>query len=276
MKVRRFNRVELLLPGEDIAAAARLFNELLGGHMPPPQEIPGQQVLSTVDYSIGVAFFGPSGPSSPLGAIFEQKPRRGAVGPLVWEVDDLDAVREEIVGKGYRVAYEFGEPGARNLHLDAGQPFGYGITFAEGESVTTGQAPGRVRRLQRVELLLPGRDIEQARTVFNDLLGAKLPPLAHIDGPDVHTTLDLELGIELCAPASPAGPIAAALAGKGAGAVGPLVWEVDDLDKARDLAEAKGFRVGYEFGEPGERQVHFDAGQLYGFGVTFTERRVAR
>ena len=270
MKIQRLNRVELLLPGEDIAAAARLFNELLGGHLPAPETVSGQQVLSTVDYALGIEFFGPSGPR---GSVFERKPRRGAIGPLVWEVDDLDAAREEVTGKGYRVVFEFGGPGERQFHLDAGQLFGYGITFTERHTSASGLAPAHVSRFQRVELLLPGGDIETARQVLNDLLGAQIPPPEHLTGPDVLSTMDLDIGIELFGPASPASRIQAHLDSKGPGAIGPLVWEVDDLDQARDQAQAKGFRVVYEYGDPGHRQVHFDAEQLFGYGVTFTERR---
>jgi hypothetical protein len=111
MKVRRFNRVELLLPGQDIPEAARLFNELLGGHLPASEEAPGQQVLATAGPLSRRAFFGPSGPYSPLSQAFEGKPRRSAIGPLAWGVDDLDAAWEEVTAKSYRVVFEFGEPG---------------------------------------------------------------------------------------------------------------------------------------------------------------------
>jgi hypothetical protein len=267
------NRVELLLPGEDIPEAVRLFNELLGGNLPAPEQVPGQQVLATADHSLGIAFFGPSGPDSPLSRLFDHKMRRGSIGPLVWEVDDLDAAREDVTSKGYRIVFEFGEPGERELHLDSGQLFGYGITFTEHAS-TPGAAPANVSRFQRVELLLPGDAIEPARTAFNELLGAKIPPAEHLAGPDVVSTVDYGIGIELLGPGSAASRIHAQLDSKGAGAIGPLVWEVGDLDYATAKARDKGFRVAYEFGEPGHRQVHFDAEQLFGYGVTFTEHRV--
>jgi len=56
---------------------------------------------------------------------------RGGIGPLVWFVDDLDAVREEVVGLGYRVQFEYSEPGARQVHLDPEQLYGFGVTFTE-------------------------------------------------------------------------------------------------------------------------------------------------
>lgn len=275
MKIRRFHQVELLLPGQDIPEAARLFNELLGGHLPAPAKVPGQEVIATADNALGISFFGPSEPGSPLSRAFDAKPRRGSIGPLAWEVDDLDAARDEVGAKGYRVVYEFGEPGERAFYLDAGQLFGYQVTFTEADG-TAGSPPENVSRLQRVELLMPGESVEPARVAFNNLLGAEIPPAEHIAGVDITTTMDLAIGIELFGPASPSSRIAPHLDRKGKGAIGPLVFEVDDLDQATAEAKDKGFRVVYEFGVPGERQVHFDDEQLFGYGVTFTERRFTR
>ena len=275
MRIRRLNRVELLLPGEDIPAAARAFDDLLGGHLPPPEEVPGQEVVTTADYALGIELYGPSSPASPRNASFDDKPRRGAVGPLVWEVDDLDAAKAEVVAKGYRIRFEFGAPGVRQLHLDADQLFGYGVTFTERRSEGVGEPPTHVRRFQRVELLVAASDIDAARDAFNDVLGADIPPVQRLDDVDVLTTWDLAVGIELFGPASPTSRVQPHLARKGRGAIGPLVWEVDDLDAATARAVEAGYRVQYEFGEPGHRQVHFDDAQLFGYGVTFTERHVA-
>ena len=272
MKIRRFHQVELLLPGQDIPEAARLFNELLGGHLPAPAQVPGQEVIATSDNALGISIFGPSGLGSRLNRAFDAKPRRGSIGPLAWEVDDLEAAREEVTAKGYRVVYEFGEPGERAFYLDAGQFFGYQVTFTEADG-TAGTPPENVSRFQRVELLMPGENVEPARTAFNDLLGAEIPPAEYLAEVDINTTMDLNIGIELFGPVSRASRVQPAVDRKGAGAIGPLVFEVDDLDHATAEAKAKGFRVVYEFGVPGERQVHFDDEQLYGYGVTFTERR---
>jgi hypothetical protein len=191
---------------------------------------------------------------------------------LVWEVDDLDAAKQEVLDKGYRVAFEFGEAGGRQVHLDPEEFFGFIVTLTERRGEGAGVAPTKVRRFQRVELLLATDVIEQARTVFNDVLGADIPPVRHLEKEDVLTTIDLNLGIELLAPASPSSRTQMQLDRKGRGGIGPLVWEVDDLDAAKQGALDAGHRVAYEFGEPGARQVHLDAEQLFGYGVTFTER----
>lgn len=268
MKVRRLNRVELLLPGEDLPEAVRVYNELLGGHLPPPEEVPGQEILSTIDYRLGIEFFGPR-PDSERAALFEDRSRRGSIGPVVWEVDDLEALKREITGKGYRISFEFGELGSRSVYLDASQWFGFVAAFTERASATAGPPPTRVTRLQRVELPMPGKDIEPARQAFNDLLGGHLPPPHHLPEYDFMASVDLGVGLELNGPASVSkldGP---------PGMAGPLIWEVADLDEARQQAEAGGFAVAHEFGERGERQIHFDPGQLFGYSVAFTERRTA-
>jgi len=56
---------------------------------------------------------------------------RGGIGPLVWEVDNIDEARDYVLGKGYRIFYEYEEPGVRQIILDPEQFFGYFITFMQ-------------------------------------------------------------------------------------------------------------------------------------------------
>jgi hypothetical protein len=274
MYVRRMNRVELLLPGEEIPDAVRVFNEVLGGHLSKPVDLPEVGIRTSVDYDLRIELYGPIDDSSPMSHLFEKKPRRGAIGPLVWEVGDLDATRAEVESQGFRVVYEFGEPGMRQIHLAPDQLFGFGVTFTERRGDGVSKPSTRVRNFQRVELLVPGDDIEAARDTFTRLLGARFSPLRHIQPHDILTTTDDgAVGIELLAPASTKSRVHAQLQRKGVGGIGPLVWFVDDLDTTRDEIVALGYRVQFEYGGPGARQVHFDADQFYGFGVTLTERR---
>lgn len=276
MRVRRLNRVELVLPGEDIPEAARTFNAVLGGHLLPPVEVVGQQVVSTTDYALGIELYGPSGADSPKNAYWEHKQTRGAIGPLVFEVDDLDVAKRHATDNGFHVKFEFGEPGARQVHLDPTELFGYVVTFTERKGDDQpGEPPTNVVRFQRVELLLPGEDLEGARQVFNRLFASEIPPLEHLEGVEVLTTIDLALGIELFGPASTTSPAHRQLERKGRrGAIGPLVWEVDDLDATKEGVQRKGYRIQYEYGDPGFRQIHLDPEQLFGYGITFTERRL--
>jgi hypothetical protein len=272
MQVRRLNRVELLLPGEDIADAARVLNEVLGAHFPPPHDVPGQGITSTVDYALCLELFGPTDASSPRASVFDRKPRRGAIGPLVWEVDDLDAARADAEAKGFRVVFEFGEPGVRQLHLDPTQLFGYGVTITEHTGAGVGERPTVATRLHRVELLVPTAVHEPARQAFNRLFDASIAPPEPVEPQGVLASIDETLGIELFAPSRPDSVLQPVVEAKGAGAIGPIVFEVDDIDIAKQHAVERGYRVHYEFGAPGRRQVHLDASQLYGFGITYTER----
>jgi hypothetical protein len=274
MQVERMNRVELLLPGDDVGDAVRVFNEVLGGHFSAPEDLPEVQIRTSVDYALGIELYGPIDDRSPIAGVFETKPRRGSIGPLVWEVADLDATRKEVEERGFRIVYEYGAPGVRQLHLDAEQLFGFGVTFTERRSQDTSPPSTRVRKFQRVELLVPGDQIEAARDAFTALLGASFSPLRHLQPHDILTTTDDgRVGIELLAPASPSSSVYAQLQARGRGGIGPLVWFVDDLDAVREEVVTLGYRVQFEYGESGARQVHLDPGQLYGFGVTFTERR---
>lgn len=269
VRVLRLNRVELLLPGDVIPDAARVFNEVLGGHIPPPHEVPGQQITSTVDYQLRIELFGPSSPDSPRNASFDTKPRRGSIGPLVWEVDDIEAARRRITELGYRIAFEYKGMGATQLHLDPTQLFGYGVTFTDRRSTNVGVAPLHVRRFHRVELLMSRDDVEAARLAFNELLGASIPPVKHLAEQQVLTTMDEAAGIELLAPAADDTVTQRSLLAKGRGAIGPLVWEVDDMAATRARIIGLGYRIAFEFKGEGTHQLHLDPSQCYGYGITF-------
>ena len=270
MKVRRLNRVELLLPGEDIPQATDIFNEVLGAHLSPPQVVDGQGVVSTVDYQVGIEFFGPDGPTSPRIGMFDRKPRRGAIGPIVWEVDDYEATKAECETMGFGVQFEFGEHGTRQLHLDPSQLFGFGVTFTERTSAAVGLPSSAVKSFEKLELLVAGAEIDDAVRVFNALLGANLRPAHHLVEQDVLTTTDFAVGIELLAPASPASTVQRTLDRKGRGSIGPIVWEVADIDATKARLTSLGYRIAFEYIAPGRHQVHLDPDQLFGYGVTFS------
>ena len=106
MKILGFNRVELLLPADEIDAAVAKFNDTFGFRLDPPHRVEGQPVLSTVDFDAGIELIAPGGPGSPLAPRLAEK-GRGGIGPLVWEVDDIDAAREHLLRKGCRIYFEF-------------------------------------------------------------------------------------------------------------------------------------------------------------------------
>jgi hypothetical protein len=130
MKILGFNRVELLMSTEDLDGAVEKFNDLLGTSFAPPRVTANGDVLTTTDWENKVELYGPAHPESTLTARISEK-GRGAIGPLVWEVDDIDGAREYVVSKGYRIHFEYEEPGIKQIILDPDQCYGYLITFIQ-------------------------------------------------------------------------------------------------------------------------------------------------
>jgi catechol 2,3-dioxygenase-like lactoylglutathione lyase family enzyme len=130
VKILGFNRVELMMSPEDIHEAVERFNDLLGTSFGPPEVLNDGNVLSTTDWGSHLELFGPAHADSPQMAMLTQK-GRGGIGPLVWEVDDIDAAREYVLGKGYTIRFEYEGAGVRQIILDPEQFFGYLITFMQ-------------------------------------------------------------------------------------------------------------------------------------------------
>ena len=90
MEILGFNRVELIVHEDEIDAAVKQFNELLGTHLPQPYVVPGQTVKSATDFDGSIEFVSGVNGEGPFAArIAEKGP--GQIGPLVWEVDDIDS-----------------------------------------------------------------------------------------------------------------------------------------------------------------------------------------
>lgn len=139
----------------------------------------------------------------------------------------------------------------------------------------------KVKGFNRVELIVREDQIEEAVGQFNDLLGTQLPKPHPIEGVPVMSSTDFDGSIEFVSPISGEGPFAAPLAEHGAGQIGPLVWEIEDVDSARAWLEERGFRITYEYdssqGNAAEAatQVHqlvLDSEQWFGFLVTLMQR----
>lgn len=137
MKILGFNRVELMLSPDDIQAAVEQFNDLLGTAFEPPRLVNDGNVFTTTDWNHKLELYGPAHAESPQMAMLERK-GRGGIGPLVWEVDNIDEARDHVLGKGYRIVYEYEEPGVHQIILDPEQCFGYLITFMQRTVETAG------------------------------------------------------------------------------------------------------------------------------------------
>lgn len=139
----------------------------------------------------------------------------------------------------------------------------------------------KVRGFNRVELIVREDQIEDAVEQFNELLGTHLPKPHPIEGVPVLSSTDFDGSIEFVSPVEGAGPFAAPLAEKGAGQIGPLVWEIEDVEAARAWLEERGFRITFEYdstkGNASEaamavHQLVLDPDQWFGFLVTLMQR----
>lgn len=130
MKITGFNRVELLMEPDDIADAARVFNDLLGGNLHEPINLEAAHIVTTSDFDIFIECVGPAGPESRLHADLQRK-GRGGIGPLVYNVEDIEAARAELIEKGYYISHEFYGPAGSTLYLDPEQLYGYMVAFTQ-------------------------------------------------------------------------------------------------------------------------------------------------
>ena len=135
----------------------------------------------------------------------------------------------------------------------------------------------KVLGFNRVELVVEEDEIERAVAQFNDVLGLKLPSPIRIEGHPVLSSTDFEGSVEFVAPVEGEGPFA----GRGKGAIGPLVFEIEDFAEAKAWLLANDYRIFFEYDSTkgGEkealgavRQLVLDPEQWFGFHVTLMER----
>ena len=109
------------------------------------------------------------------------------------------------------------------------------------------------------------------------MLGTELPKPIPIDGHPVLSSTDFKGAIEFVAPIDGDGPFA----GRDAGSIGPLVWEIEDFETARAWLIEHDYRIFFEYdstkGNEKEartpvRQLVLDPEQWFGFHVTLMER----
>ena len=100
-----------------------------------------------------------------------------------------------------------------------------------------------IGRLNHVAIVVP--DLEAARTLYRDTLGAKVSAAVDMPAHGV-TTVFVELPntkIELLHPLGAKSPIASFLARNPSGGMHHVCFEVDDIVEARDRLKAEGARV---------------------------------
>jgi len=139
MKIVGFNRVELIVREDQIQDAVAQFNALLGLELPKPIAIEGQPVLSATDFDGGLEFVAPVNGQGPFAQKLAQH-GAGQIGPLVWEIESVDAARAWLKERGYRIFFEYdsskgnaaeAHTPVKQLVLDPEQWFGFLVTLME-------------------------------------------------------------------------------------------------------------------------------------------------
>jgi ketosteroid isomerase-like protein len=132
-----FNRVELVVREDEIEAAVEQFNAAFGLRLPRPHAIEGHPVLSATDFDGHVELVAPVGGDGPFGRRLAEH-GAGQIGPLVWEIADVDEARSWLADHGYRIFFEYdsrnGNAAERSaavhqLVLDPAQWFGFSVTL---------------------------------------------------------------------------------------------------------------------------------------------------
>jgi len=106
--IGRLNHVAIAVP--DLAAAARLYSEVLGAEVssPVPQPDHGVTVVFVNLPNTKIELLESLGKNSPVAAFLERNPA-GGIHHLCYEVPDILAARDRLVAAGARVLGD-GEP----------------------------------------------------------------------------------------------------------------------------------------------------------------------
>jgi len=100
--IGRLNHVAIAVP--DLVAAAEQYRRLLGAEVSAPEAQPAHGV-TTVFVTLPntkIELLAPLGPDSPIAAFLERNPG-GAIHHLCYEVADVLAARDRLLGEGARV-----------------------------------------------------------------------------------------------------------------------------------------------------------------------------
>ena len=106
--IGRLNHVAIVVP--DLAAAARTYAEDLGAAVSAPLDLPGHgvRVVFVTLPNTKVELMEPLGEASPVASFLARNPA-GGLHHVCYEVADLRAARDRLVGRGLRVLGS-GEP----------------------------------------------------------------------------------------------------------------------------------------------------------------------
>lgn len=100
--IGRLNHVAIVVP--DLAAAARIYRDMLGGSVSEPVDLP-EHGVTTVFVELPntkIELLHPLGDGSPVASFLERQPS-GGMHHLCYEVDDIEAAADHLVAEGARV-----------------------------------------------------------------------------------------------------------------------------------------------------------------------------
>ena len=136
MNILGFNRVELVVREDEIEKAVEQFNEVFGLQLPKPHPIQDAPVLSATDFDGFIELVAPVDGKGGFAKKLERGP--GQIGPLVWEIADIDEARTWLAEHDYRIIFEYdsrkgnADEQSRAVHqlvLDPAQWFGFNVTL---------------------------------------------------------------------------------------------------------------------------------------------------
>jgi hypothetical protein len=139
MNIKGFNRVELIVREDEIEAAVQQFNEVFGLRLPQPHSIAASPVLSATDFNGHIELVAPLSSDVGLGKVLAAR-GAGQIGPLVWEVADIEETRRWLQDHDYRIHFEYDsrtgneQERAHAVHqlvLDPQQWFGFNVTLMQ-------------------------------------------------------------------------------------------------------------------------------------------------
>jgi methylmalonyl-CoA/ethylmalonyl-CoA epimerase len=100
--IGRLNHVAIAV--RDIAAASRVYRETLGAAVSAPEAVPehGVTVVFITLPNTKIELLEPLGANSPIAKFLEKSPD-GGIHHVCYEVDDIEASRDQLVRSGARV-----------------------------------------------------------------------------------------------------------------------------------------------------------------------------
>lgn len=106
--IGRLNHVAIAVP--DLSVASRIYREMLGGAVSDPVPLPehGVTTVFVVLPNTKIELLEPLGEQSPIRSFVERN-GGGGIHHLCYEVEDIRAARDHLIGQGARVLGD-GEP----------------------------------------------------------------------------------------------------------------------------------------------------------------------